>query len=590
MPPYTGRMRSRQLIAERYRLEERLGAGGMGVVWRATDLELDRTVALKRSHAADGEHGGSQTRREARLGAGLNHPNVITVFDVLLFGEDRWLVMEYLNARNLDELIEADGPLPPEQVARIGLQLAAALTAMHEAGLVHRDVKPGNVLVTERGVAKLTDLGIARWTEETRTGSGSLDGTPGFLAPEVARGEAGETAADVFSLGATLFAAVEGVSPWGRTTVSPYGQVHRAAGYQIEPQRQAGSLGPVLEALLRKRPGDRPGAAEAEAMLSQVANGSEATIRIPPSVRRRRKGLALGAAAVALGLVAATLVWWAIPGSPDSITGDQRTADPCTLTDPASLSRFGQATLDPDYGNFNRCDVLVKLSEQEDDEADVRVELETRANNAPTEITATAIAIDRAPEQDGQCRRTLRLNDGNRVLVSAKHVDGKPAQLCAMADAVTSGAMIVLGGGKIPRRDQDPAPDALIRLEACALVTEAEAAAAVGGHTAADPGFGNWECDWERVRRKLTVIFDRNQPGGLDGTKLTLSGHTAYVDPDGFGKGTCDVSIVHRPYLDLNAKQMVELVRVVIRDDLPGEQLCAAATTVARQVAARLSP
>ncbi|GAA2787366.1 hypothetical protein GCM10010452_14540 [Crossiella cryophila] len=579
------------MIAERYQLEERLGAGGMGVVWRATDLELDRTVALKRSHATDGAHGGGQTRREARLGAGLNHPNVITVFDVLLDGEDRWLVMEYLDARNLDELIEADGPLPPEQVARIGLQLAAALTAMHEAGLVHRDVKPGNVLVTERGVAKLTDLGIARWTEETRTGSGGLDGTPGFLAPEVARGEAGDTAADVFSLGATLFAAVEGMSPWGRNTVSPYGQVHRAAGYQIEPQRQAGSLGPVLEALLRKRPGDRPSAAEAEAMLSQVANGSEATIRIPPSARRRRRGLVLGAVAAVLVLVAATLVWQAMPDTPDSITGDQRTADPCKLTDPAALSRFGQATLDPDYGNFNRCDVLVQLSEQEGDEADVRLELETRGDHAPTTITATAIGpIERAPEQDGQCRRTIRLNDGNRVLISAKHVDGKPAQLCAMADAVTSGAVLVLGGGKIPRREADPAPEALIRLEACALVTEAEATAAVGGPSTADPGFGNWECDWERVRRKLTVIFDRNQPAGLDGTKLTLSGHTAYVDADGFGKGTCDVSIVHRPYLDLNAKQMVELVRVVIRDDLPGEQLCEATTTVARQVAARLSP
>ncbi|MCO1578435.1 serine/threonine protein kinase [Crossiella sp. SN42] len=584
-------MRSGHLIAGRYRLEERLGAGGMGVVWRATDLELNRTVALKRSQSADNGHGGSQTRREARLGAGLNHPNVVTVFDVLLDGEDRWLVMEYLESRDLGRVLAEDGPLPPERVARIGAQLAAALAAMHEDGLVHRDVKPGNVLLTAKDTAKLTDLGIARWTEETRAGGAELDGTPGFLAPEVAKGEAGDSPADVFSLGATLFAAVEGCSPWGQATVNPYGQVHRAAGYQLEPWRLAGSLGPVLAALLRKRPRDRPSAAEAESMLREVASGSEATIRIPPAVRRRRWGFALAAAAVAAGLVAGTLVWRHAGSEPDSVTGDPRTADPCALTDPAALSRFGQARLDADYGNFNRCDVLVRLSPDPRDEADVRVELEPRAGNAPAAVTATPVAsIDRAPERNGQCRRTVQLNDGYRIVVSAKHIDNRRAELCAMADAVTSGAVLVLGRGQIPLRQAEPPPGSLAGLDACALVSEQEVATALGGAATPGPGFGNWLCEWERGRRTLLVIFDRDQPmGERDGDRIDLSGRATYVEADGYGERTCEAAIVHRDYTGPDGKPMIEVVRVVLRDDQPGEQLCAPARAAAGQVAARLA-
>lgn len=185
----------------------------MGVVWRAFDLELGRQVSLKRSLDAD----AGQIRREARIGAGLLHPNVVTVFDTVTDDVDaRWLVTEYLAARSLEELVDDGGPLPEDRVRRIGAQLAAALAAMHARGIVHRDVKPGNVLVTEDDVAKLTDLGIARWTEVTRTGGAQLTGTLGYVAPEVAGGGEAGPESDVFSLGATLYAAVEGRSPWGR--------------------------------------------------------------------------------------------------------------------------------------------------------------------------------------------------------------------------------------------------------------------------------------------------------------------------------------------------------------------------------------
>ncbi|MER6878615.1 serine/threonine-protein kinase, partial [Amycolatopsis sp. NPDC000673] len=166
-------MAAPQVIAGRYRLEERLGAGGMGVVWRASDLELRRTVALKRS--LDGDE--PQIRREARLGAALQHPNIVAVYDSVSDGADRWLVMEYLPARSLAEIVHADGVLTPERAAAVGVQIAGALAAMHARGMVHRDLTPGNVLVADDGTAKLADLGISRGHEVTLTDSARVGGT-----------------------------------------------------------------------------------------------------------------------------------------------------------------------------------------------------------------------------------------------------------------------------------------------------------------------------------------------------------------------------------------------------------------------------
>ncbi|RSM67986.1 hypothetical protein DMH04_47690 [Kibdelosporangium aridum] len=178
----------------------------MGVVWRATDLELRRVVALKQASSGDGE----ETRREARIGAGLHHPNVISVFDVVVEGDQRWLVMEYLPARSLAEICRADGPLAPNRVARIGAQVATALSAMHAKGIVHRDVTPANILATDDGTAKLADLGIAAWGQVTLSGTARDAGTPGYVAPEVIEGHGATSASDVYSLGAALSAAVEG--------------------------------------------------------------------------------------------------------------------------------------------------------------------------------------------------------------------------------------------------------------------------------------------------------------------------------------------------------------------------------------------
>src|SRR5882757_2844032 len=224
----------------------------MGTVWRATDQELDRVVAMKRAHSVDGDDTGSgRLRYEARIAAGFQHPNIVTVFDVVTEDADRWLVMEYVPSRSLAEILAERRTLPPTQVAHLGEQVAAALGAVHEKGVVHGDVKPGNVLVTTSGIAKLTDFGVSRtvWGEITLTSTGPVMGTPAYLAPEVMDGQQPTAAADVFSLGATLFAAVEGGPPFG-SGENPLIALRRAALGDAEPFRLAGPLQPLLATML----------------------------------------------------------------------------------------------------------------------------------------------------------------------------------------------------------------------------------------------------------------------------------------------------------------------------------------------------
>jgi hypothetical protein len=272
------------LIAGRYLLVERIGTGAMGVVWRARDQRLGRTVALKQlapsAGAAAGE-GAERIMREGRIAARLHHPNAISVFDVTDHGGTPWLVMEYLPSNSLAAVLAEHGPLPPREVAVVGLQLAGALVAAHAAGIVHRDIKPGNVLLGD-GVVKLTDFGISRAIGDvTVTRTGLLSGTPAYLAPEVARGAAPNPASDVFGLGATLYAAVEGQPPFG-THDNPLALLHQVAGGQVLPPRQAGPLTALLMQLLRPDPAQRPTMAEAHTALAAVADGRPAPTGAAP--------------------------------------------------------------------------------------------------------------------------------------------------------------------------------------------------------------------------------------------------------------------------------------------------------------------
>ncbi|MFE2757456.1 protein kinase [Actinosynnema sp. NPDC059335] len=272
-------------IAGRYRLTERIGTGGMGVVWRAEDQRLRRIVAVKELLSRTGFDQESIDRavREGRIAARLTHPNVIALYDVVEHDGHPWLIMEYLPSRSLAAVMSERGTLPPDEVVRLGVQLASGLAAAHAAGVMHRDVKPGNVLVTEFGTVKVTDFGTSRAADEaTVTASGMLVGTPAYLAPEVARGGKGEFPADVFALGATLYAALEGTPPFG-VDGNTIALLHRVAEGRFPPPTHAGPLEPVLMRLLDPNPETRPTMAEAAEMLRTVSFDGPPVPLPPPS-------------------------------------------------------------------------------------------------------------------------------------------------------------------------------------------------------------------------------------------------------------------------------------------------------------------
>jgi tRNA A-37 threonylcarbamoyl transferase component Bud32 len=269
-----------RLIGGRYRLQEPIGRGAMGIVWRGRDELLARDVAVKevqvttQASPAEAEVIYQRTLREARTAGRLSHPGVVKVFDVVEEAGSPWIIMELVEARSLDRVITEEGPLPPDRAAELGTSLVGALAAAHGAGVLHRDVKPSNVLVTDEGRAVLTDFGIATFAEDLAlTQAGMVVGTPGFTAPERIRGEIATPAADLWSLGATLYAAVEGRGPFDR--VGGSSAISTGVANEDAPRApSAGPLGPVIDALLSRDPGTRPDAATAERMLTEAATAA----------------------------------------------------------------------------------------------------------------------------------------------------------------------------------------------------------------------------------------------------------------------------------------------------------------------------
>lgn len=281
-----------RIIADRYSLEQQIGAGAMGVIWRAHDKRLDRIVAVKQLlmqpglGAAETQAATARAMREGRIAARLQHPNAISVYDVALDHIDDsctwgqavpWLIMEYLPSRSLAAVLSERGTLPPQEVAGIGRQIAAALAVAHRVGIVHRDVKPGNVLIGADGIVKITDFGIswASW-EAAVTRTGVVAGTPAYFAPEVARGEPRNPAADVFSLGSTLYAAVEGEPPFGLDD-NTLALLRTVAEGQVRPPQQAGRLSALLMKMLRNDPAQRPSMSGVVLALGAIARGGSRT-------------------------------------------------------------------------------------------------------------------------------------------------------------------------------------------------------------------------------------------------------------------------------------------------------------------------
>ncbi|MFC1400596.1 MULTISPECIES: serine/threonine-protein kinase [Streptacidiphilus] len=273
-------------LAGRYLLGARLGRGGMGTVWRAEDRMLDREVAVKElsvGHLAEEDLLIVQSRmkQEARAAARIKHPGVITIHDVVEQDGKPWIVMELIDGRSLAELVEQEGTLSPREAAGIGAQVLAALYRGHQAGVIHRDVKPANVLL-ERSTGRvvLTDFGIATFEGDSAlTRTGDLIGSPDYLAPERVHGSRPGPESDLWGLGATLYAAVEGQSPFRRD--SPLTTLAAVVTDPLPEPRNAGALAPVLHALMSKDPAERPSAPEAIRMLENVAAGHTTALSAP---------------------------------------------------------------------------------------------------------------------------------------------------------------------------------------------------------------------------------------------------------------------------------------------------------------------
>ncbi|WP_374238126.1 protein kinase [Actinoplanes sp. DH11] len=278
------------LVADRYRLLEPVGAGGMGRVWLARDEMLHRDIAIKEivppawMTGAEQHRLRARTLREARSAARLNHPHVVRIYDVVHSGDQSWIVMEYIPSRSLHQVLADEGPYDPAGAARIGLAVLDALDAAHHAGVLHRDVKPHNVLIGADGRVVLTDFGLATFVDDgSVTMPGLIVGSPQYVSPERARDGASTVEADLWSLGATLYAAVEGRSPYARD--SAMATLAALASDPPDPPVRAGPLAPILDGLLRFEPADRLTAAEVERGLLGIVATDHRDIPLVPGQR-----------------------------------------------------------------------------------------------------------------------------------------------------------------------------------------------------------------------------------------------------------------------------------------------------------------
>ncbi|WP_029382149.1 serine/threonine-protein kinase, partial [Streptomyces leeuwenhoekii] len=271
--------KSARLLAGRYRLGDVLGRGGMGTVWRAEDETLGRTVAVKElrfpSNIDEEEKRRLITRtlREAKAIARIRNNGAVTVFDVVQEDDRPWIVMELVEGKSLAEVIREDGLLEPKRAAEVGLAVLDVLRSAHREGILHRDVKPSNVLIAEDGRVVLTDFGIAQVEgDPSITSTGMLVGAPSYISPERARGHKPGPAADLWSLGGLLYAAVEGVPPYDKG--SAIATLTAVMTEQLEEPKNAGPLRDVIYGLLTKDPAQRLDDAGARALLNAVIHGS----------------------------------------------------------------------------------------------------------------------------------------------------------------------------------------------------------------------------------------------------------------------------------------------------------------------------
>lgn len=642
-------MRSGERFADRYVLKEVIGAGRGGDVWLAHDTVVGQDVALK-PERADGADEAAVRRLlgEPRAMAKFReHPHVVTLYDVVTVEQGGagprtyWFVMEYVPGGGLDR----QPTVSPARAARIGAQLADALSALHEAGIVHCDVKPANIGLTRQGAARLLDFGAAHRVggSETITVNGPFSFTPDYAAPELARGNVPRPASDVFCLGATLHALVTGAPPRGDTaeddarparTGEDGEEAERLRYWKAEQgvvELDADALGPlypVLAAMLRRDPRQRPDDAEVKRLLEDVAGARPDPARDPsagdtvPELRRRRRPLiaaALGVSAVlALGLAvlpghgddgkAGTPLPGhsrqdenASDGEPQALIGDPHTADVCALTDPAALDQFGdgEVRVDVDYGNFDRCDVLVGIDDRTRIDVSVSLLRGSRPEGSEPSRTIGRIGIRQEQTEGDACELLLTSDDDTedalvevRVNMGKGTVVGGNATLCTVAYEAAGSAAEVLDSGPVPRRSPGYPRTSLAWADACRLL-DAEALSAVPGLKAEVPevGVANWSCEWSSDVDELgaEVSFFRDQPkSAVDGaTTVRLGGYRTVVAPDDDGD-TCTAFVEYRRYSGQDAETAAEMVRLDVGGHRPMDELCAMAEDLAGSAAAGL--
>ncbi len=587
------RVRTGDMIAGRYRLEDACGWGSGGIVWTAFDQKLKRLVALKKPHLIASQGDRLRFRREAETAAQVHHPNAVSVFDVV-DDHECWLVMEYAPAASLEAVLANNGQLPPDRVARIGAQIAAALVAVHARSIVHRDVKPSNILVDEGDFAKLTDFGISLWREVTLTHDGTFSGTAGYAAPEVADGRGATAASDVFSLGATLFAAVEGTPPFG--TGEPEEVLDRVRRGERHPMRNAGPLAAPLTEMLEPRSERRPTADQVRQWLGGDVDAATPVSPIRAAVPSRpsrpiwrRPVYQLGATAV---LTAVVLTVVALPPtssdappetSASDLIGDERTADPCALLDSKALEdQFGTAALDTNVGNFNRCDVLVGVRAAEP--VDVEIQLVTQMSHSmrgePFDV------VNKASDTDS-CDSTVVVDDmyGVRVTATQGALSRNSGDLlCDIADVAVDTVLEALRRGPVPRRDTPFPPDSLAHVNACELLDNRALAVLSAVDTDPEPGFGRWACEWYSPvdEVKVRIRYDQHATAeSLQTEKTQLGDHVAFVDAD--TDTSCTVRILHQA-----GGTQQGTVDLTVGGDSGDEDYCATAKDLATAAAVRL--
>jgi tRNA A-37 threonylcarbamoyl transferase component Bud32 len=591
----------------------------MGTVWRATDELLGREVALKQVRltdlpAVDVTLARERTMREARIAAALHHPNIVSIFDVVVERGEPWLVLEFLPSRSLGSVLAERGALPSHEVAAIGADVAAALAAAHAAGVVHRDVKPDNILLSRPSAAgpvvKLTDFGIAHIATAPRiTATEVLVGTPAYFAPETARGEGTDARSDVYSLGATLYAAVEGHPPFGTDTGNVFGLLARIGRGGVPVPRRAGPLTDLLQRMTADDPWARPSAAAAQASLRAIAEG-RLELPTPPATggsSRRAAAVVATAIAVAAAKVVAVIAWPdAAPGGPPSAAPttvapvattilDPASADPCSLFDLEALQPFGTPWLDPDNVVFAGCSAGIDRPDGGFVRHNVVFENADEVGyvgGGTREQVSGHTVITYEPYED-YCEQRILLTDGNAVWIAAESVEDptRTSDECAIVAASRDSAIMRLGNQGIGRRAPLDRTFRLAGIPACSLLTQEEVGTAVANPSTPRPRFGDWACDWASLTGggRAEVAYYRGYRSKDDpaASPAEFSGHPAWVLR---APGNCWVQIVQRAYVVGGSDHIEGAWVYVFGDEGNEDQLCQNATRLATAAASRLPP